>query len=77
MTNFVTAARTLESARDALVTSGTDVGPFVAVPYTRDRVAAYRTDAGRIRYELVHADGSYVQHTFHSGTQAIVRALEN
>lgn len=70
-----TAARTLEAARDALVASGVAVGPFVAVPYTRDRVAAYR-DAGRIRYEIVRADGSYSQHTFSDAARTIARAVE-
>lgn len=70
-----TAARVLERARDMLVTSGADVSPFVRVPYTGDRVAAYR-DAGRIRYEIVYASGDYSQHTFADAARTIARAVE-
>lgn len=72
---YNTAARTLERARDSLVNSGADVGPFVSIPYTSDRVAAYR-DAGRIRYEIVYANGDYSQHTFADAARTIARAVE-
>ena len=72
--DFTRAARILERARDGLVSSGADVGPHVA---TRDGglVGAFRHESGRIRFEIIEADGHFAEFTFHGATQKIAASI--
>ena len=52
------AADFVTKARDAFVASGEDVGPhFTFNDFSR--VAAFRADSGRVRFEVVEVDGHF------------------
>ena len=61
--DHVAASRFVTRARDAFVASGATVGPH----FTFDdfsRVAAFRADNGRVRFEVVERDGDFAEFTF-------------
>jgi hypothetical protein len=72
--DFRIAARILEQTRDALVSSGADVGPHIS---TRDggRVAAFRHESGRIRFEIIEANGHFAEFTFAGATRNIAAKI--
>ena len=62
------AADFVTQARDAFIASGADVGPH----FTFDdfsRVAAFRADSGRVRFEVVEVDGHFEDFNFHGAAR--------
>lgn len=72
----VSVSRTLEHARDAMLSKSASVGPHVRVPFLSDQVAAFR-EGDRVRFEVVHADGSFTSDlTFGAATRLLARAVD-
>ena len=62
------AADFVTRARDAFVASGDAVGPHHSFS-DFSRVAAFRADSGRVRFEVVEPDGHFEDFNFHGAAR--------
>ena len=66
--DHVAASRFVAQARDSFVASGSDVGPHHTFA-DGSRVAAFRSDSGRVRFEVVEVSGAFADFNFHGAAR--------